>query len=201
MSPRARLISIDAVDDLAAALKKFGEEAAAALADLDLEVKRGVDWVQHDRKDHWAQEVRLGFDRVAEARANLDRRLIYRVSEERPSALEEKKALDLAKRRLGVAQQKVEAVRHWSYLVQRETNEYVAVIGQLAGWLQNDLPKALAALKRMSMALEAYVGTASTPQSDEQARASAAAHPELSEDLLKLAGAEQTTEDATPEDS
>lgn len=194
MSPRARLISIDAVDALRAALAKFGEEAASALADLDLEVKRGADWIQHDRKEYWAQEVRLGWDRVAEARANLQRRMIYRVSEERPSALEEKKALEAAKRRLQTAQQKVEAVRRWSYLVQREMNEYVAVIGQLAAWLQNDLPRALAALKRMGIALDAYVGTPVSAEAEVAAKKTAAARVLEAEEAIE-AEQQETSEE------
>lgn len=181
MTRGAKLISIDAVDDLRAALHKFAEEAASALADLDLDVKRAVDWILHDRKDYWANEVRQGWDRVADARANLERRMIYRVSEQRPSAIEEKKALDHAKRRLETAQQKVQAVRHWSYVVQREMNEYVAVIGQMSAWLQNDLPRAQAALKRMSRALEAYVGSPASPEA-QAALKMALARPEEPEE-------------------
>ncbi|MEN6494545.1 MAG: hypothetical protein ABFD16_09670 [Thermoguttaceae bacterium] len=153
----AKVTSIDAVDEMAVALRRFGEEAANALADLDLELKRALDWLQHDRKDYWDAEVRRNYDRVAEARNNLQRRMICRPTDDRPAATEEKKALELAKRRLDVSQQKVQAVRHWSMAVQHELQEYVGAINLFTTWLQGDLPKALASLKRMSLALEAYV--------------------------------------------
>lgn len=153
----AKVTSIDAVDEMAVALRRFGEEAANALADLDLELKRALDWLQHDRKDYWDAEVRRNYDRVAEARNNLQRRMICRPTDDRPAATEEKKTLELAKRRLDVSQQKVQAVRHWSMAVQHELQEYVGAINLFTTWLQGDLPKALASLKRMSLALEAYV--------------------------------------------
>jgi hypothetical protein len=188
MSPGARLISVDAVADLSAALHKFGEEAGVALSDLDMDLKRAVEWIRHDRKEYWGQEVRQGYDRVAEARANLERRMIFRVGQERPSAVEEKKALELSKRRLETAQQKTQAVRRWSYAVEREMNEYVAVIGQLTAWLQNDLPRALASLKRMRTALDAYVGTPNSPEAISALKKALARAAEPDEQLLEMKG-------------
>lgn len=153
----ARVRSVAAVDELSVALRLFAEESANALADLDQEVKRALEWIHHDRKDYWAREVRQGFDRVAEARANLERRMIARLGDDRPAAMEEKKALAIAKQRLEVAQDKVQAVKRWSHAIEHELQEYVGILNQFATWLQSDHPKAQARLKRMSQALDAYV--------------------------------------------
>lgn len=159
---QARLRSIEAVDEMAAALRRFGEESANALAGLDQELKRALEWIYHDRKDYWGHEVRQGFERVAEARADLERRMISRISDERPAATEEKKALEMAKRRLRIAEDKVQAVKRWSHVIEHELQEYVGIINQFSSWLQSDQPKALTLLKRMSQALEAYVNLPSS---------------------------------------
>lgn len=169
----ARIRSIAAVDDLSVALRLFAEESANALADLDQEVKRALEWIHHDRKDYWVNEVRQGYDRVAEARANLERRMIARIGDDRPAAMEEKKALDLAKRRLEVAQDKVQAVKRWSHTIEHELQEYVGIINQFATWLQSDHPKAQAVLKRMSQALDAYVNLPMAPEDDTEMKPAA----------------------------
>jgi len=158
MSRFAKLTSIDAVAKLATALRSFGEEASAALDNLELEARRAIEWIQHDRKDYWAGQVRRGWDQVAEARADLERCMTFhRVADHRPSCRDEKLALEKAKRRLRTAEEKVQAVRHWSHVLGHEVTEYRGSVNQLAGWLESDLPRALAALERMTTALESYV--------------------------------------------
>lgn len=161
MTRAARVLSIDDVDAVSAALTRFAEETAGALADLDLEIRRALEWVQQDRKLHWDQEVRRGWDAVAGARRELERRMItHKVADHRPSCVEEKKALALAKRRLDVALEKVKAVRRWSHAVEKESNEYRGSIGPLAQWLSADFPRAIASLRRMAGALDHYVAVA-----------------------------------------
>lgn len=163
MGPSARVTSIDAVRAFTAALRCFGEEASGALTDLELEVTRAVEWIQHDRKGYWTQQVRRGWDGVAEARSNLERAMTFRrVADHRPACREEKMLLEKMKRRLRVAQEKVEAVRRWSYAVDRAVTECRSSVSQFARWLEVDLPQALAALEGISSALESYVGLKSS---------------------------------------
>jgi len=157
MTRYANLTSVDAVRLLAAALRSFEEDAGGALADLQMQINRVLEWIHHDRKEYWAERVRRGHQEVAEAKQNLERRLIYRATEERPSCREEKAALEKAKRRLEVAQEKVRAVQHWAHSLEHEIRDFRGSISQLAGWVQTDLPRACALLQRMSLALDAYV--------------------------------------------
>ena len=157
MSGSARIQTIDAVALLAAALRQFGEESGTALIDLDMEVNRAMEWIQHERRDYWENQVRLAWEKIDEARAELERCMRNAVAGQRPSCYEEKKALDRAKRRQRVAEEKVEMVRRWSHTADRESLHYRVAGGQLAGWLQAELPQAIAVLERMQTALEAYV--------------------------------------------
>jgi len=153
----AYVTSIDALRELAAALRSFSEEGTSALWDLDVEVNRAVQWVQQDQKEYWRDRARRGWDEVAEARNDLERCLIIHAGEERPACHEERVALERAKRRLQVAQEKVEAVRHWSRVLDHELNELRGGIAPLSEWLEIDAARALALLDRMAGALELYV--------------------------------------------
>lgn len=162
MSRFAKVTSTDAVDRLTAALHTFREEAAAALDNLELEIRRAVRWLKHDQKEYWNQQVRRGWNQVAEARANLEHAMTCRkTSDYTPACREEKLELEKAKRRLRQAEEKVETVRHWSREVEHELTEYRGSINQVAGWIQADYPRAVAALKRMSAALESYLAVQS----------------------------------------
>lgn len=157
MSGSARIQSIDAVAMLGAALRRFAEESSAALIDLDMEVNRALEWVRVDRRDYWANEVRRAWEKIDEARKELDRCLMMSVADQRPTCYEERKALDRAKRRLRVAEEKAEIVRRWIHTTERESLQFRVASGQLSGWLQTELPQALAGLGRMTNALESYV--------------------------------------------
>jgi hypothetical protein len=158
MAQSAQVTSIDAVQRMAAAVDAFRCDAASALDDLEMEIRRALEWIQHDRREHWTHEVRRGWERVAEARVQLQQAVTFRrIGNHDPSCIDEKKAVEQTKRRLEIAQQKIEAVRHWSHAIQRAVDEYRASRGQLTGWLDADFPRAIAALKRMTAALERYV--------------------------------------------
>jgi len=157
MGGPAKLFAIDAVQILHAAMVRFGEQAMTAVGELDLEVHRGMQWFTHDCKDYWGEQVRRASEQVSEARIALQRRQMFKIGDRPPSCDDERKALDKARLRLRLAEQKVEAVRRWKRILDHEVIEFRGAIGPLAGWLQADLPKALAALDRMARALEHYV--------------------------------------------
>jgi hypothetical protein len=151
---------------MAAGLQGFRGEAVAALDDLQLEIRRALEWIHHDRKEYWAQEVRRGWERLASARLQLQQAMTYRrVADRQPSCIDEKRAVEAAKRRLELARQKVETVRHWSLAIERAVNEYRGGCTQFTSWLEGDLPKSLAVLDRMTEALESYVATPTPAES------------------------------------
>lgn len=158
MGRPAKVTSIDAVQAFASALRCFQDDASSSLENLASEIFRATDWIQNHQKDHWTLQIRHGYEQVSEAKANLQRsRVAKRVADHEPSCIEEKKALERAKRRLQLAQEKIEAVRHWSYAIDRAIIEYKGCVGQLVTWLDADCPRALAALDRISRLLESYV--------------------------------------------
>jgi hypothetical protein len=158
MTTPARVKSIDEMQRMAAALAGFHADASAALDELDMEVRRAMQWIGDDCRQYWKQEVRRSTERVVEAKLALEHAQMFRGGEERQgSCIEEKKILEREKRRLQIAETKVEAVKHWTGVLDRAINEYRAVRSQFGNWLEGDFPKAEAAMGRMIVALDAYV--------------------------------------------
>ncbi|MGA2621919.1 MAG: hypothetical protein ABSF26_30320 [Thermoguttaceae bacterium] len=165
----ARVTTIDAVRELAAALGVFRTEAAAALDELEMQIRRALEWIHHDRREYWDQEVQRGWERVSEARVQLQQATTARrLADHDPACIDEKKALALAKRRLEVALQKVELVRHCARDIDHVVSEYRGCRTHLTSWLEAEVPRGLSALDRMSATLESYV---SAPVSEEAAAA------------------------------
>jgi len=155
---QARLTRIDAAGEMVAAVDAFRNEANAVLESLDMEIRRALEWIHHDRHDHWNHEVRRGWDRITEARIQLQQAMTARrIGNHDPACIDEKKALARAKQRLEIAQQKVEAVRHCAREIDRAVDEYRGARTPLSGWLETEAPKALAVLRRMMDHLEEYL--------------------------------------------
>ena len=155
---QARLTRIDAVQEMAAAVDAFRTEAMAASEALDMEIRRALEWIHHDRHDHWKHEVQRGWQRITEARLQLQQAMTARrIDDHTPDCIDEKKALARAKRRLEIAQEKVEVVRHCTRTIDHAVDEYRGARTALSGWLESEAPKALAALGRMMDNLEDYL--------------------------------------------
>ena len=192
MGRAAKVTSIETVETLSAALRIFEEEVFAALGDVEMEVRRAAEWVRHDRKDFWKREVRRGWERVEEAKRQLEQaRSFRRIDGNDSTCIEEQQALVRAKRRLETARKKTDAVRRWSHTVEQEVNEYIGAVNQLESWLQSDLPKALGALDRMARALESYVALESPPEATVAGPASAS----LPEEERDVAGGDSPQPD------
>ena len=157
MPESAHITSIDVLARFKLAMQKFRDEAGEALGGAAMVIQRYVDWIEHDCVKHWQNQVRIGWEKIAEARADLERCQALAMNGERKTCHEEQEALDAAKRRLRRAEEQLETVRHWRNKIQHETSEYQARAGQLGGWLETEQPKAIAALERMHETLAAYV--------------------------------------------
>ena len=61
---QARLTRIDAVQEMAAAVDVFRNEATSALESLDIEIRRALEWIHHDRHEYWNHQVRRGWEHI-----------------------------------------------------------------------------------------------------------------------------------------
>jgi hypothetical protein len=153
----ANVTSIDALRSFKAALIRFASEVEAALVTLELEARRAADWVEDDRSRYWPQQVRKASDLVSEARLALERCEVRISGEDERYCYDERKALERAKRRLRLAEEKTQSVRRWRAQMHKESEEFQVQIARLKQFLETDIVRAIAALDRMIASLDRYV--------------------------------------------
>jgi hypothetical protein len=154
--PRANVRSLDSVQRFRPKVAQFEEDLGAALTSLRVEINRTLQWIDHDCPAYWQNQVRQGFDRVAEARTQLMRKQMITIAKHRSEAIDEKKALAKAKQNLELAQQKVQACRQWSIKAHHAADEYTARVGRVEQNVGKGLPRIKMMLDRMVAALEDY---------------------------------------------
>ncbi len=170
MTAPAHITSIDAVRQFKLALETFQVEAGEALTQLLLEMRRGLDWIEQDRARYWPREMQLASDALIQARNDLERCEMTLRPEDKRSCYEQKMAVEHAKRRLRLAEDKIRAVRRWRLAARREADDFHGKLAKLASSLDMDVPRALAALERIAAALDRYTGriapTEAAPRTD-----------------------------------
>ncbi len=166
--PSANVRSLDCLRRLRPALIRIEGDLAVALSGLRQELNRGTNWLDHDCPAHWQREIRSGFDRIARARTELNRKQMITVAGHKADCIEEQKALRLAKQRLEFAQEKIRICRQWSIKTHRNGDEYKSRIGRVEQSLAHRFPMLIANLERMITALEHYASSERRPMLDAQ---------------------------------
>lgn len=176
MSKQARIHSIETLKDVKAAVAEFCESVAQTLASVDADINRITQWLHQDRPAYWKREVRKREEDVAHAQSAIMRKRIISAPEP-ASIVEEQKVLNKARERLGAAQKKLEAVRRWGPIWEREALLYKTTCRGLAETIHRDMPAAAARLESMMNSLDAYMRVA-VPQTDGISLADLAVDPE-----------------------
>jgi hypothetical protein len=149
MSGPAYVQNTEAVEAVRVALAKFGHQVSEGLTELEAEMRRMLDWLEHDRPRYWKNAVREAWDGVEIAKQNLHRCLMYPIGDERPSCSEERDALKAAQMQLGYCQEKVERLRAWCRELRHELFEYEGRVTQLKELTEMDVPQGIATLGKI----------------------------------------------------
>ena len=153
---QANVKSLDAMRRFRVHLQEFQDTGVDALSAMQQQIVGFLDWLEHDRPNFWKQYMLRSFDIIAQARADLEKCKMRTVADHRPTCYEEKLALQAAKERLQMAQEKVESVARWCSLVRHEIDEFDGRRGSLQRYVESDFAKTIATLERMILAIEAY---------------------------------------------
>jgi hypothetical protein len=161
MKSPANITSTDAVRRFRTAMQQYEADLRDIVAQLILECRRGLEYVEHDRARYWPREAREAADALAQARNDLERCEMALRADDRRSCYEQKIAVQAAKARLRTAEAKVRAVRKWRVEAKHEADHFQGQLNKLSNYLDGEFPRALAALERMARALDRY--TEATP--------------------------------------
>jgi hypothetical protein len=160
MSTQAEVKSIDTIAFVKAAMAAFAHDGGQAVGEVELQAQRMAAWICDDQAAYWKTEIRRAADAVNRAMIELQNCRTYKkVGDHEPACMEEKKALEKAKRRLARAEQKAEAVRRWTPVVRQQMQETRVRLTRFREVIDIDCPKALARLERMLVALDNYTHT------------------------------------------
>ncbi len=152
----ANVQSLEAITAVRSALVTFRDDLDQAISAIDLEMRKVLDWLEHDRPRYWRNQLRDSHDAVTQARQALHRCLMYPINDERPSCYEERAELKKAEARLAYCDEKSERLRHWIREVRHEMSEYQGRISQLKDLVETDAPQAMLILDRLVTRLEEY---------------------------------------------
>src|SRR4051794_33158787 len=161
MSNQADVRSIDALKDLRVSLALFAEDALSALGGVDMEARRTVQWVQHDRRAYWQEQIKRRREQVAQAQAEVFRRKLAKTDDYTPAMSEQKELLRKAEAALKDAEYRATLVKKWETALQQAVLEYQASTRRISNLASGDVPRAMAVLERMIGALEAYLNVSS----------------------------------------
>jgi hypothetical protein len=156
MNRTAHVSSIDAIRQLRIELLKFAEKSREAHELLQLEARRGLDWVEQDRRRYWPEQTRKASEALIAARNELERCELRYGSEDSPSCYEQRQAVERAKRRLRLCEEKTHAVKRWIIKVHQEVQVFDSQLNRLTEILDSALPQAVARLDKMLAALDRY---------------------------------------------
>jgi len=166
MSQQADVKSIETLAFVRSAFAAFAHESGQALSEIEIQGQRAVEWICVDRAAHWKAEIRRMTDLVNKAIKDLEHcRTFKKVGDNTPSCIEEKKALEKARQKLAWAEQKAEAVRRWTPVVQQQFRETCVRLVRFRDVIDVDCPRAMAQLEKMLRSLDAYTQV-SSPTAD-----------------------------------
>jgi hypothetical protein len=159
MAGYARIDSIDALKNLRTSLTNFAKKISTALDEADFDIQQTLHWLQHDRYSYWKNELRVRADHLTKAKRELKRKEAFdkSVSGGHLSFIDEKKALAAAQRRFEEAEDKLNKIRRWIPLLEKEGNDCRASLQGLSALISVDLPNERAHIDQMIYALESYV--------------------------------------------
>jgi hypothetical protein len=175
MSTQADIKSIDTLSLVKLALISYAHASSQALADIEIEGQRGIDWITVDRAAYWKAEMRRAADGVNQAIKDLEHCRAYKkVGDNAPSCAEEKKNLEKARKRLQKTEEKIELVKRWTPVVLQQYRETCVRLVRFREVIDVDCPRAIARIEQMLTALENYQtvagprGTSTSGDSDSQ---------------------------------
>jgi hypothetical protein len=157
----AQLTSLDAIRHFRVALIEYAEASHETMVGLDMELRRGLQWLLETQPRFWKSEEKRLYDLVIQAKADLSRARGMAMKGESPACTEQKHALERATAQLRHVEEKSKITLRWGRIVEHEAQEFQGRLNQFASLLEGDLPRAISLLDRAIAAIEAYLETPS----------------------------------------
>ena len=162
MSERASVGSVEALAAFKPSVVKFAELTQAALSSTESSATRTLDWLTRERGPQLKREIQRLQEEITRARTRMISRMDPMQDNPQPK-VDDRLAVDAAKRRLRQAEEQVEQVRRWARQLERAVEEYRGSVAQLGWFVRGELGQAVGALDQMGDILESYTQIGKRP--------------------------------------
>ena len=174
MAGEAHITDVAALEEFRRALIRFREEIGVAIAEADSEIKSTFIWLERDRMLHWRRAVPRFEEELTSAKTALFRKEMQTMGTgQRPSTIDEKKAVERHKRRVEEARERLEFTKRWLGTLERNVSLFKGAMAPVSAMYDRELPDAIQRLRNMTLALEAYLATPTVGLAEQVERARA----------------------------
>lgn len=162
MSRQARVDSSAVLTEFRASLATFASVAAVALDEATTDIQRSIQWLREDRHRYWKTQVQTRTAKYNQAKLALKQREVLdrAIAGTRSSCVEERRAVQIAEKRLRDAEDRFRLTGIYCRQIERESLDYKGAVHGLLNAIEVEIPNACASLDRMVVALERYVAVA-----------------------------------------
>lgn len=158
MGEQIKLTSLDALESLRASMIVFLTRARRSLDQANDEVRQTRQWLQHDRRVYWEEQLRKRRRMLDQVQGEL---MSARMSEFIESPVVQQQAVRKARLAVEEAEEKLRRVKRWTQNFDSTVDPLTKRLEGLRHELDHQLPKALVYLVQTQRTLEGY--TASNP--------------------------------------
>ena len=159
MSTGADVRAIDGLREWLASAAVFKVESEESLASIQLEIRRGIDWVSQ-QLDRWQRSIRDRDDAVVQAKSALAAKRYPDSNGRMPDTTVEERNLRRANARLEHAQEQVAVCKKWLVNLPKIIDETFTGAGhRFALLLEGEVAKGLGHLHRQIELLDQYAET------------------------------------------
>lgn len=158
MASGADVRSVATLREWLAALAVYQDDASNALAGVNMELRRGLDWID-EQLHQWQHAKRDAEEAVAQARAELSARQFPSWDGRDPDTTLQERNLRRAEAWLDHCEEQIRKCRGWVAKLPKLIEELYTGHGhRLQTFLEGDLARGLADLNQRLEALERYTG-------------------------------------------
>jgi hypothetical protein len=154
MQDRAHITSIEAIESFRNALVAYREKACSALDEAGTAIQRFKDWLRHERKAYWQNEVRVRGQAFEEARQAW---FASRLLEQRTTGTREV-AYKRARHALREAEEKLAVVKRWGQACDSQIDPLARQVDAMYKLLSSDVARSIAYLGQVAGTLGDYAG-------------------------------------------
>jgi hypothetical protein len=166
MAEQAKITSVEAIEQFRAAMILFLSQARPAIEEISGEIVRAKNWLQHDQRRFWENELRVRGRKLEEAKGEL---FNARLSSFQESTSLQQMAVQRWQRAAREAEEKMAVLKKWNRELENRSGPLVKQAEQFQTFLTIEMPKAIAYLAQAVKTLEAYAGVSAPAKTGESA--------------------------------